>query len=158
MRYLIYADGACPGNGKADARMEGSFAVYKIGAGEPDHAALALERPKWFFPRLSFLPAPGQRSTNNVAEACTLRQTMLWALKEGLFTEDNHLTICMDSQLVIYQFSGLYKTKSQQIREIYQSIYRAFKEHKEQTGIDPEKLFTLEWISGETMKASVIGH
>ena len=158
MRCLIYADGACPGNGGANAKMQGSFAAYIVGEEEIDHEALIKEKPLCHFPYLSFPTPPGTRSTNNFAEACTLRQALAWALKEGLFAEGNHITVCMDSELVICQFSGLYRTRNPALREVYASIYKMFKAYQDKNGVDPEKLFTLTWISGEVMKQSVIGH
>ena len=160
-RYLIYADGGCHGNGKRDARALGSFAVYKLGnepVNEALHIKLTYEQPLCHEAEFSVIPVGNGRATNNMAEAQTLRAALTWAINNNLLQNENEIHICMDSQLILSQFLGVYRCREQHLRQVYQSIYALLKKQSEAVGTDVEKLIHLHWIPGTTMKSSVIGH
>lgn len=54
-------------------------------------------------------------ATNNFAEYTALIKALGWAKKEF---EEKDLNVFLDSQLVVYQLSGLYKIKNAKIREL----------------------------------------
>ncbi|MCR4324693.1 MAG: ribonuclease HI family protein [Candidatus Curtissbacteria bacterium] len=54
-------------------------------------------------------------ATNNFAEYTALIKALGWAKKEF---EGKDLNVFLDSQLVVYQLSGLYKIKNAKIREL----------------------------------------
>ncbi|MBR4608758.1 MAG: hypothetical protein IKO41_21440 [Lachnospiraceae bacterium] len=160
MKYLIYADGACPRNGRRGARTQGSFAVYILKDSEVYsnalHERLAGVPPLHHESRFDIVPA-GQ-VTNNMAEAQALCTAIVWACSNGLFGCDNEIHICMDSKLILSQFLGVYKTKESHLMAVYRKIYDILGQQSKKLGCNVEKLVHLHWISGEVMKASVIAH
>jgi ribonuclease HI len=166
MKYLIYADGACPRNGRRGARAQGSFAAYRLKDNEAYsnalHERLAGMLPMHHESRFDIVPAvydghPGQ-VTNNMAEAQSLCTAIVWACSNGLFDCDNEIHICMDSKLILSQFLGVYKTKEPHLMAVYRRIYDILGQQSKKLGCDAEKLVHLHWISGEVMKRSVIAH
>lgn len=161
MNYLLYADGACPGNGRNPEQSTGSFAVYEIGDARPStelHEKLRRQEPLHHDCRFSIADYDTGRHTNNKAEAKALACGIAWCCENGILRQGNTLHVCMDSQLVLNQFSGLYRTKNQQLAKIYHSIYNMLKRHGKLMSTDVSKLIHLHWIPGTTMKASVIAH
>lgn len=158
MRYLAYADGSCVGNGRYNARMRGSFAVYSIGAGEINHEKLKEENPIIHVSMFTIPALENVRPTNNIAEACSLRNAIFWLMKNAYLKEDNEIVLCMDSELVLSQFCGVYGIKRRYLREIYAEIYKTLSDYSEKSGFNAEKCLTLKWIPGEIMKSSIIGH
>lgn len=159
--YLIYADGACSANGKAYARASGSFAVYVVDTyeeGKDYHYKLSRTQPLYHEARFD-VPVIGGRPTNNMAEAQTLYSALIWACENGLLNNPGNVVhLCMDSLLVLNQFTGLYACKNSQLRDVYIKIYDLLRNKTEEVGYDVEKLIHVHWISGDTMKASVICH
>jgi len=160
MNYLVYADGACSGNGRKDAVAEGSFAVYAIGeiknVDQALHDHLINEKPYHHEARFSVFT--NGRGTNNIAEARTLQAALIWLVKRGLFQPENHIHLCMDSQLVLSQFKGLYKVRNPQLRKVYDEIYDVLRKESLLKGFDVDGHIHLNWIPGDVMKASVIAH
>lgn len=160
MNYLIYVDGLCKHNGFACAEAAGSFAVYvskiKLEVNNKLHEILAHKKP--IFHASRFTVVSKGRNTNNIAEAQSLHTALVWAFTNGLFKEGNEVHLCMDSKLVLNQFIGLYRTKNKFLQAIYQQIYELFKENSKKFGINTEQMLKIHWISGDIMKASVIGH
>lgn len=162
MRYLAYADGACSNNGRIDAEIEGSFAVYALPnehgeISEAVHAKLVGETPLCHACRISLVAPKGARPTNNLAEALTLHAALAWICSNNLLIRGNSVTVFMDSQVVLFQITGMYKARNH-MRTIYQRIYQMLEAHREKTGCPLEEMLKFDWIPGSLMKASVIGH
>lgn len=158
MRYIIYADGACSNNGRQNAKIEGSFAVYDLAGIEINHAKLIGKEPIYFASRMTLLVPKGGRPTNNLAEALTLHAAIAWLCANSILAKSNDVTICMDSQMVLYQMSGLYKTRNGPMREVYQRIHGLLAQQGKKAGCRMEDILHLDWIPGELMKSTVIGH
>lgn len=162
MQYIVYVDGFCKGNGRSDAKAGGSFAVYKLEDGDMINDALHQKLrgipPLYHDREFSVVVMEKEHATNNYAEATALRTAISWLISGGLLIPGNRIHICMDSQLVLNQVSGLYKTRSDHLRKIYQSIYALLGQHEKKIGMNAEKLISFHWISGDIMKASVIAH
>ena len=158
-KYLIYADGACTHNGRTNAKACGSFAVYDVthlGFDDDVHDVLVFEQPLHHESMFDVI-ATG-RATNNMAEAQALHTALAWACQCGLLSPGNEVHVCMDSQLVLNQFTGMYKTKNVNLRSVYTRTYDMLRKQSEKVGCDVEGLIHFHWISGEVMKASVIAH
>lgn len=163
MRYITYADGACSNNGRSNAKIEGSFAVYAVESQDlsgqfTDHASLIGKEPLYFASRITLLIPKGGRPTNNLAEALTLHAAIAWLCGNDILAKHNDVTICMDSQMVLYQMSGLYKTRNGPMREVYQRIHDLLRKQGKKAGCRMEEILHLDWIPGELMKSTVIGH
>lgn len=160
MRYIAYADGACSSNGKKDASISGSFAVYNApdSEGAVNHSRLLESDPIYFASRMTLIAPEGSRPTNNLAEALTLHAAIAWLCGAGALEKDNLVTIFMDSQIVLYQMSGLYRTKNQHIRGVYQRIHALLDRHGKKAGCKMEDVLRLYWIPGDLMKATIIAH
>lgn len=162
MKYLAYADGTCSNNGRIDAEIEGSFAVYELlpeqgEISEAVHAKLVGQTPLYHARRISLVAPKGARPTNNLAEALTLHAALAWICSNRLLLRGNSVTVFMDSQVVLFQITGMYKARNH-MRTIYQRIYQMLEAHRENTGCPLEEMLKFDWIPGSLMKASVIGH
>ena len=150
---LIYSDGACSNNGKAEALMCGSFAAYFVPDGlqwrcpgnEEAHYRLKEQTPIIHIDRAPILAGNFERATNNLAEAKTLEMALTWA--KGYITDT--ITVCMDSKLVMYQVQGIYTTNSGVLRRVYGSILNL---------MDRLPRITFAWIPGDLMKQTIIAH
>lgn len=162
MDYLVYVDGLCKRNGSRDAEAGGSFAVYRLEKGEKVdnglHDRLARRMPLYHDSEFAVVVSDQDQATNNYAEAVSLHTAISWLISSGLLTDGNTIHICMDSQLVLNQVVGMYKTKKIHLKKIYMSIYDMLGKHGKAIGMNAEKLITFHWISGDVMKASVIAH
>lgn len=120
MDYLVYIDGFCKGNGKRDAEAGGSFAVYKLGhddkIGDKLHARLAMRTPLYHDREFTVVVPDRDHATNNFAEATSLRTAISWLIASGLLVQGNTIHICMDSQLVLNQVTGMYRTNKLHLR------------------------------------------
>lgn len=162
MDYLVYVDGLCKRNGSSDAEAGGSFAVYRLEKGEKVddslHVRLARRMPLYHDSEFAVVVSEQEQATNNYAEAVSLQTAIAWLISGGLLVQGNTIHICMDSQLVLNQIVGMYKTKKIHLKKIYMSIYDMLDKHSKAIGTNAEKLITFHWISGDVMKASVIAH
>ena len=162
MDYLVYVDGLCKRNGSSDAEAGGSFAVYRLEKGEKVddslHDSLARRMPLYHDSEFAVVVSGQEQATNNYAEAVSLQTAIAWLISSGLLVQGNTIHICMDSQLVLNQIVGLYKTKKIHLKKIYMSIYDMLDKHSKAIGTNAEKLIAFHWISGDVMKASVIAH
>ena len=174
MDYLVYVDGLCKRNGSSDAEAGGSFAVYRLEKGEKVddslhdslhnslhdslHARLARRMPLYRDSEFAVVVSGQEQATNNYAEAVSLQTAIAWLISSGLLVQGNTIHICMDSQLVLNQIVGMYKTKKIHLKKIYMSIYDMLDKHSKAIGTNAEKLIAFHWISGDVMKASVIAH
>lgn len=170
MDYLVYVDGLCKRNGSSDAEARGSFAVYRLEKGEKVddslhdslhnslHARLARRMPLYHDSEFAVVVSEQEQATNNYAEAVSLQTAIAWLISSGLLVQGNTIHICMDSQLVLNQIVGMYKTKKIHLKKIYMSIYDMLDKHSKAIGTNAEKLIAFHWISGDVMKASVIAH
>lgn len=160
MRYIAYADGACSNNGKRDASISGSFAVYDASdiKEQINHAYFLEIDPLYFAPRMALVAPEGSRPTNNLAEALTLHAAIAWLKGAGVLKKGNLVTIFMDSQIVLYQMSGLYRTKNRHIRGVYQQIHGLLDREAKSVGCKMEDVLHLDWIPGDLMKATIIAH
>lgn len=162
MDYLVYVDGLCRRNGSSDAEAGGSFAVYSLEKGEKVddslHARLARRMPLYHDSEFAVVVSEQEQATNNYAEAVSLQTAIAWLISSGLLVQGNTIHICMDSQLVLNQIVGMYKTKKIHLKKIYMSIYDMLDKHSKAIGTNAEKLIAFHWISGDVMKASVIAH
>ena len=162
MDYLVYVDGLCKRNGSSDAEAGGSFAVYRLEKGEKVddslHVRLARRMPLYHDSEFAVVVSEKEQATNNYAEAVSLQTAIAWLISGGLLVQGNTIHICMDSQLVLNQIVGMYKTKKIHLKKIYMSIYDMLDKHSKAIGTNAEKLIAFHWISGDVMKASVIAH
>lgn len=162
MDYLVYVDGLCKRNGSSDAEAGGSFAVYRLEKGEKVddslHVRLARRMPLYHDSEFAVVVSEQEQATNNYAEAVSLQTAIAWLISGGLLVQGNTIHICMDSQLVLNQIVGMYKTKKIHLKKIYMSIYDMLDKHSKAVGTNAEKLIAFHWISGDVMKASVIAH
>lgn len=162
MDYLVYVDGLCKRNGSSDAEAGGSFAVYRLEKGEKVddslHVRLARRMPLYHDSEFAVVVSEQEQATNNYAEAVSLQTAIAWLISGGLLVQRNTIHICMDSQLVLNQIVGMYKTKKIHLKKIYMSIYDMLDKHSKAIGTNAEKLIAFHWISGDVMKASVIAH
>ena len=162
MDYLVYVDGLCKRNGSSDAEAGGSFAVYRLEKGEKVddslHVRLARRMPLYHDSEFAIVVSEQEQATNNYAEAVSLQTAIAWLISGGLLVQGNTIHICMDSQLVLNQIVGIYKTKKIHLKKIYMSIYDMLDKHSKAIGTNAEKLIAFHWISGDVMKASVIAH
>lgn len=162
MDYLVYVDGLCKRNGSSDAEAGGSFAVYRLEKGEKVddslHVRLARRMPLYHDSEFAVVVSGQEQATNNYAEAVSLQTAIAWLISGGLLVQGNTIHICMDSQLVLNQIVGMYKTKKIHLKKIYMSIYDMLDKHSKAIGTNAEKLIAFHWISGDVMKASVIAH
>ncbi|MGF0009273.1 MULTISPECIES: hypothetical protein [Desulfovibrio] len=162
MDYLVYVDGLCKRNGSSDAEAGGSFAVYRLEKGEKVddslHVRLARRMPLYHDSEFAVVVSEQEQATNNYAEAVSLQTAIAWLISGGLLVQGNTIHICMDSQLVLNQIVGMYKTKKIHLKKIYMSIYDMLDKHSKAIGTNAEKLIAFHWISGDVMKASVIAH
>lgn len=150
---LIYSDGACTNNGKAEAVVSGSFAAYEVPAGtqwrcpgnEEAHYRLKEQRPVVHISRAPIFVGGYERATNNLAEAKTLLMALTWAKSYST----DMITICMDSKLVMFQIQGIYTTNNRVLRKIYSSILNI---------IDNLPKIRFDWIPGDLMKQTIIAH
>ena len=160
MDYLVYVDGLCKRNGSSEAG--GSFAVYRLEKGEKVddslHVRLARRMPLYHDSEFAVVVSEQEQATNNYAEAVSLQTAIAWLISGGLLVQGNTIHICMDSQLVLNQIVGMYKTKKIHLKKIYMSIYDMLDKHSKAIGTNAEKLIAFHWISGDVMKASVIAH
>lgn len=161
MNYYIYADGGCKNNGKhGKAEPFCSFAVYRCSRtpeGAELHRQLKSLKPVHHASRLA-LHCADHVPTNNQAEANALAMAIAWCVNEKLVSPVNDIHIFMDSELVLNQFLGLYRTRHRHLRDVYSGIYTMLGNHSKKHGFDAEKCFHLKWIPGETMKQTIIGH
>lgn len=161
--YLVYVDGACPNNGDAyKAKAKGSFAAYKLEDGEEVddklHDVLIAREPLHHESMFDVTPMDNGRATNNMAEAASLFVALSWCRENGLFADDVTVHICMDSELILNQVKGIYRTRDNQLRSIYKMLFAMLKKHQQDTGVDPKLHICLHHISGVTMKKSIIAH
>ncbi len=150
---MIYSDGACSNNGKAEAYMCGSFAAYVVPNGtkwrcpgnEEAHYRLKEQKPIIHIQKAPIIAAPHERATNNLAEAKTLEMALIWAREY----HTNCITVCMDSQLVMFQIQGICTTNNMVLRRIYCLILKI---------MDKLPHITFAWIPGDLMKQTIIAH
>jgi ribonuclease HI len=98
-QYMAYADGACRGN----PGLAGCGAILY----GPNGSEIAS--------RMEFL---GDKMTNNEAEYHGLLVALQLAKEFEIIQQ--HLMICMDSQLVIKQMQGLYRVKAPHLKVLHQ--------------------------------------
>lgn len=159
MQYVIYADGSCENNGRQDASMEGSFAAFELADEDTVvHEDLLGRVPIVHESRRRLLPFEGGQPTNNMAEALSLHMAVAFACTRKLLAPGNRVLLFMDSELILKQFTGLYKTKNSLLRKIYRSIYDMLARHSQGIGDNALKYLKVDWVSGDIMKRSVIGH
>lgn len=163
-QFLIYSDGACPGNGKQDiACMYGSFAVYEaqkadnfLYVTDKLHSMLRKRTPLYFASKFNIKDV---KATNNVAEAKTLFKALLYACNNGLFASGNTVTVCSDSQIIINQLTGVYQCQDDALKRIYGNLYSVLKAESKRQGYDVTQAIYYAWIPGKVMKHNVIiGH
>jgi len=105
-QYVLYVDGGSRGNGTADAQGYGSWEL---------RVPLLLDRSRdgkgLFVARHSF--EFKQPCTNNEAEYMSLE----WALRKiGSLPRHAHVTVRMDSKLVLDQVSGAARLRAEHLR------------------------------------------
>lgn len=137
--FTAYVDGGLPGNGTRHNgnAMFGSYHLY-------DQAKQLVLKDERFR-----IPTTGSNSTNNLAEWKSLQALLINLSKIGLL-KNKPVTIYMDSELVIKQFTGVYNINKPHLRKVYLEV-------KDLLGNYPENKVSLKWIPGTEMK-KVLGH
>lgn len=128
---VIYADGACPNNGKPNARMYCSFAVYV------NEKLVRTQKVD-----LSDLEV---KQTNNTAEFHALIEALSYmtqAQRKGL-----EFVVRTDSELVYEAWMRKKTVKTRHLRPLYQKML----------DLAAELNVKLEQVSGDSMKL-VLGH
>lgn len=143
--YICLVDGACSNNGKYEAEASGSFAIYETSYEVPadrlwDYTPIVHNK------RFS-IPLTGRQSTNNAAEAVALLTLIMELDRLGALGR-HEILVYSDSQLTINQFYGVYRINNQALKKIHGQIKNALK----------GRTIKLAWISGETMKSTIINH
>ena len=135
-----YVDGGCFGNGKhtnVDS-MYGSYRIY-----EKDTGRMLIEK-------LRFSLSGTNNITNNCAEWTSLFMLVCELKLSGFLDQpDTTINIFMDSELVVKQYSGVYRIKKPHLKEIFKAV-------KKLTDAGAATV-NLTWISGEDMKKE-LGH
>lgn len=67
----------------------------------------------------------GPKATNNLAEYTAVIEAIKWLNENGYNTEK--IKICSDSQLCMYQLSGLYTVRSERILPLYRKTIKTAK-------------------------------
>ena len=124
---FVYVDGGCLNNGLENAQGYGSFKITR-----PNPRNIVITR------RFDL-----SAKTNNVAEY----QAMICCLEylQKYYLDDN-IVIFSDSQLIINQITGTWKTKNTTMKELCKEANNLLKPY-----------WKLQWISGTTMK-KILGH
>ena len=154
--FYIYTDGGCYRNGGNDPRAYGSYAMYDVTKALENYAYLDAEYVAQCTPQDScyrFDVTSEYRSTNNLAEAVSLLTTVMY-IKQRKLCNKGCVVINMDSDLVLKQVQGIYRTRNSALRKIYEEIRKLLK------GMgNPEKSGVLNFnkISGKWMK-QILGH
>lgn len=124
MSYTVYADGLCePVNPMGVACF--GYVIYLNGLklaqgyGKIDH------------------PSP----SNNVAEYRAVIEALAWLIHNDKY--DKPLTICSDSQLLIYQLNGYYQVKAPRLIPLFKEVCHLIKQF-------PKVKF--KWVSREMNK------
>ena len=151
---LVYADGACRCNGVyGEADAQASYAVYSVPClPETSLEHLAIRdacKPLVHIERAHVTPPVGRQPTNNLAEASALLMAASWLHRHGtLAPYKRKIRICMDSELIIAQVTGLYRTRAHQLLNFYRSIHNLI----------PMNQVEFRWIPGDLMKQTIIAH
>ena len=128
---VIYADGACPGNGQPGARMYCSFAVYVneelVHTEKVDLSDLAVKQ------------------TNNTAEFHALIEALSYMTQAQ--RKRLEFVVRTDSELVYEAWMRQKTVKTSHLRPLYQKVL----------DLAAELNVKLEQISGDSMKL-VLGH
>ncbi len=99
MDVTIYTDGAARGN---PGKSASGFAIYS--KGRKIHTDVIYNGVK----------------TNNFAEYTAIIRALEWCT-DNIDTGDTSIKIYSDSELVVRQLGGLYKTKSKEMKRLYNS-------------------------------------
>ena len=98
---------------------EKSILLYADGAsrGNPGHAGIGVFICDQAGNSLKEISEYIGQATNNVAEYTAL----LKGLQACVQIDCNHITVYMDSQLVVRQLNGQYKVKNEKLRPLYET-------------------------------------
>jgi ribonuclease HI len=129
MYHVIHFDGACQLNPTNNQINPGGIATYGWHISTIDGQILAYGYGE---------AGRGGNSTNNLAEYQALIKA-LEAFKALRLDNWDMLTIHGDSQLVIYQLSGLYSVKSQLLIPLYRQVKELLQDMR----------YKLEWVPRE---------
>lgn len=146
MHCYCLVDGACPNNGRYTAEAFGSYAIYLTD--EEVAVEDLINLTPLHHEEMFQIPLNGKRATNNAAEAMALLTLIMELKRRHLLGPQVKVFVYMDSQLTINHFYGLYRLRDQSLKQIHTLI------KKELNGFR----FTLDWISGDKMKGTIIGH
>jgi ribonuclease HI len=119
---VVYCDGLC------EPRNPGGTATYGWVAyvnGEKIHEECAVV-------------CSGSGATNNVAEYSAVIAALEWLVKEGYAKEP--VKVRSDSQLCMYQLSGVYAVRSERIRPLYEKARALSRKFRK---------VTFEWVPRE---------
>lgn len=148
--YTCYVDGGCTNNGKCNASAYGSYKIFKNDNKED------LVHEDCLF-GLGGLGRVG-RATNNMAEGVSINKLLTYLLSSDLVSEEDiKIVINSDSELLINQIKGIYKTKKANMKQIAKDRQQILEKIKKCTGKDPWRLFSFNKISRNRIVA-VLGH
>lgn len=162
--YWCYVDGGCLGNGGHNAEAYGSYLV--VNADEVDAPYAPTEdghNNANLLPEVArnerFLitnTRPGQRVTNNIAEAKSMASLITELYRLRLVRPSNLILVHSDSELIINQMTGAYRVKNQALKEIYRDIRQFISRAPGGVELFKEVVHLCK-ISGDQMKV-VLGH
>ena len=162
-------DGGCPNNGRQASTMFGSYVVYEItgrfiDAKSPEiheqlsHIPVFSEAIRFDLTSAISEQDKPQKNTNNSAEALSLFCLLSELHNKKLMVPGNEITIFMDSELTINQVLKLYQIKQPHLKAIHRNIDALLDKFNKKYKINFTNVIHFEWISGDVMKQTRIGH
>lgn len=165
MTYLIYSDGGCLNNGKDNAQMYGSFAVYNLvdkglprGPNIQFHDEVKKMKPMVHESKFKIMAVMEERPTNNLAEVRTLQRAITWLKQKKLFKRGNKFVFCLDSELTVRQFKGIYRIRNSGIKRAQEAISTLLEGISKGLGYDVRADMSFYCIPEEIMKKTIIAH
>ena len=173
-KVVAYSDGWVTNNGQIHAEAGGSTAAYNISTltnifkdTQVDHALVA-QTSLLFHEQHTYdlhhhkvrevLPA---KHTNNTAEALSLYLLILELKELNLIKPGIDILILLDSELILNQVLGLYRTNQQPLKVIYKQLFQLLDKVAQTYRIGRREIFQILsflHIPGTEMKKTIINH
>jgi ribonuclease HI len=157
---MAFVDGGCTGNGSQNGKAYGSYHVYDVTnipnitpQEAPLRGKLVLDSGRIDINANSW----NTRPTNNLAEAVSMMLLLTTLNNKGLMSPKNTVDIYCDSELVLNQLMGVYRTKNPSLLKIHQGTYDVIHKYEKQHNTSWHLNTSLNKISGDDMKL-ILGH